>query len=202
MTSPVVCGLVLAAGHGLRMGGPKALLARGGVTLVERHVRRLAEVGCVSVVVVTRPELAERVRTLLGHSRLTCKVHGEATSSQAASLAAGLRVLGFADVLVISPVDALPAAPATYRALLAALGPQLDAVTPVHAGRGGHPVVVRRSLLVTYDVALAPGAEPPPLRTVLRAARRLRLPVDDARVLGDYDRPGDLPPRVALTARR
>jgi nicotine blue oxidoreductase len=54
---PLVRGLVLAAGAGRRMGGPKALLpAPGGGTLVEAAVAALLDGGCDGVTVVVGAE--------------------------------------------------------------------------------------------------------------------------------------------------
>ena len=47
-----VAGLVLAAGEGRRLGGPKALLEIDGERLVDRAVRVLQETGCSPVYVV------------------------------------------------------------------------------------------------------------------------------------------------------
>ncbi|HEY5335252.1 MAG TPA: NTP transferase domain-containing protein, partial [Mycobacteriales bacterium] len=55
-TSPTVAGLLLAAGSGSRMGGPKALLSWRGRPLVEHGIRTLLEGGCDPVVVVVGAE--------------------------------------------------------------------------------------------------------------------------------------------------
>lgn len=179
-------GIVLAAGEGRRMGGPKALLEVGGAPLVERHVARLVEVGCGSLVVVVRPPQADAVRAWLrSYPRAT--VAAVTTSSQSESLAAALALIA-TDVTLITPVDLLPAAAATHRALLAALDDATLAVTPTYDGRGGHPVIVRRALLAGFESA------PRPLRDVLAGAgvARRRIEVADPRVLGDFDTPADL----------
>jgi molybdenum cofactor cytidylyltransferase len=190
-------GIVLAAGAGRRMGGTKALLELQGATLVEHHVARLAEVGCTSIVVVVPPEAAEAVRALLVGQR-AARAEAAITRSQAESLAVGLRALGATgittpnDVLIITPVDLLPAQPATFQTLLACLDGETLAVTPECDGRGGHPVIARRALLTPYD-AQQPST-PPSLRDVLTEAgkSRRRVRVDDPRVLGDFDTPSDL----------
>jgi CTP:molybdopterin cytidylyltransferase MocA len=141
-----------------------------------------------------RPAAAEVVRSLLrGHEE--ARVLAVATSAQAESLAAGLQSLDEAchtpdDVILVTPVDMLPAALATHHALLASLTGQALAVTPVHRGRGGHPVIARRALLAPYEGAHVP----PPLREVLATAgeARLRVEVEDPRVLGDLDYPADV----------
>jgi CTP:molybdopterin cytidylyltransferase MocA len=191
-----LAGIVLAGGEGRRMGVTKALIAIDGATLVERHVARLVDVGCTSVVVVARDTAADLVRSVLRPSR-EVQVHGVTTGSQAASLAAGLRALdahGGArdDVIIVTPVDMLPAEAETHRALLAHLEGSTLAVTPLHEGRGGHPVMVRRSVLAPYEGALADTL--PSLRDVLASAgaSRRRVEVGDPRVLGDLDTPSDL----------
>ena len=63
-----------------------------------------------------------------------------------------------------------------------------DAVFPRHRGRNGHPIVVRARLLEPYRGAV----DPPPLKETL-AAVRVAVDVHDPAVLGDFDRPDDLP---------
>ncbi len=192
----ILSGIVLAAGEGRRMGGVKALLELEGATLVEHHVARLVAIGCRSIAVVVRPDAAEVVRALLS-DRDEARVEAVTTCSQGESLTAGLRALDQAgssrnDVIIVTPVDMLPAESETYRALLACLTGTALAVTPVHDGRGGHPVIAHRAVLAPFE-SQVPGA-PPSLRDVLAGAgeSRRRVEVDDARVLGDLDTPADL----------
>lgn len=189
-------GIVLAAGEGRRMGRTKALIEIDGASLVARHVVRLAEVGCRSIVVVARATEADLVRSVVGHSS-EVHVEGVTTNSQAASLAAGLRALDAAasapdDVIIVTPVDMLPASAETHRALLASLEGSTLAVTPLYAGKGGHPVILRRQVLARYEEPLTDVL--PPLRDVLgmMMESRRRVEIDDPRVLGDIDTPADL----------
>jgi molybdenum cofactor cytidylyltransferase len=184
-------GIVLAAGSGTRMGGPKALLRVGDRTLTERHVERLLEAGCERVVVVTRPELATALVALLPPQSIVVEA---ATESPAESLAVAARCLESSSptaLVIVTPVDLLPATTATIERLLAAVrdADGVLAATPSHGGKGGHPVVARLSIL---RAGLAQ-----PLRDRLQAlgAQRLRVVVDDPAVIGDFDRPADLPPR-------
>jgi choline kinase len=64
-------GVILAAGKGGRLNGagaarPKCLVELGGVSLVERQVRALREVGIDDIVIVVGCQ-AERVRRACGH---------------------------------------------------------------------------------------------------------------------------------------
>lgn len=93
----------------------------------------------------------------------------------------------------------MPAEAATHQALLASMTGATLAVTPVCRGRGGHPVIVHRSVLAPYEAqarpdALAKGSALPSLRDVLAAAdaERRRVEVDDENVLGDLDTPSDV----------
>lgn len=178
----MIAAVVLAAGESRRMGRPKALLELGGRTLIEAHVARLRSVADV-VTVVVRPEVAARLPPL--DARIVARV----TSSQAESLASALASTrdaetneSSASVWIVTPVDLVPPQPDTLRALLGALGEGIDAVTPEYAGRGGHPVVTRASVLQPYGAGATL-----PLRERLREVRRMKLAVDDPRVLGDFD---------------
>lgn len=192
----VTRAILLAAGAGLRMGQPKALLELGGELLVLQHLRRLRAVGVEHVVVVLPPAVAQEV------SR-RCDAQLEPgwvtwlpreTASQAHSLAEAVQALhllaGSADCAVfVSPVDLKPAQEATLRLLRERLTPEVAAVTPTCAGRDGHPVLLRGALLRRY---LAPSSWAP-LREALEAEpSRLRVEVDDVSVLGDFDTPADL----------
>ena len=122
--SETLSGIVLAAGAGERMGGPKAVLVVEGEPLAGLHARRLREVGCDPVVLVTRGELVERL------SSSGAIVVSSGAPDPAGSLAVGLRALSLASVsslapeglLVLTPVDSFPASPATFALLLAATG--------------------------------------------------------------------------------
>ncbi len=179
-----LAGIVLAAGRGVRMGGPKALLALGGVTLVERHIQRLLEVGCGRVVVIVRPDVAGLLATL-GRGQVSLLAAETAAPSE--TLAVGVRALGGLTSAVVTPVDLLPPPAAVYGALLGALAEGASAATPTHGGRDGHPVALAGSALAPYLKSA------PILRDVLRSLRdRRRVEVGTPSVLGDWDEPADV----------
>jgi CTP:molybdopterin cytidylyltransferase MocA len=199
--APPILAIVVAAGEGRRMGRPKALLDAGGRTLLERHVERLAELGCERIAVVVRPDVAaalgDRVAPAGGAS--VVRVAAARTRTQGESLAEGARVLfgrtaiDTDALVVVTPVDLIPPCLATLRRLVDALAAPYLAVTPMCHGRGGHPVVVRTSVLAPFLAATPVDGPVPSLREVLAALgpRRLRVAVDDEAVLGDLDHPGD-----------
>lgn len=204
--SDVTC-LVLASGRGVRMGGPKALLAwTGGEPLAVCHVRARRDVG--GCVVVARAPVVRRLRTWLPDARLVAS-SAPGPWGPSGSIAAAVRAgsLARAAWVLVTPVDLVPARSTTVDALLAAAGPGVDAVRPRYKGRGGHPVLVRAEVLFrAYPTA----GEPPPLRDVLRALgpRCADEAVDDPDVRTDLDTPeayrarAGHPPRFLRCAKR
>ncbi|WP_141371815.1 nucleotidyltransferase family protein [Cellulomonas cellasea] len=95
MTSPILSGLVLAAGAGSRFGGPKALArTAGGAPWVARAVHVLLDGGCDRVVVVLGAG-ADAARGLVpGDARVSVVVADDWASGVSASLRAGLVACG------------------------------------------------------------------------------------------------------------
>ena len=195
MAAREVVAIILAAGDGERMGGSKALLVASGEPLAAAHVHRMREAGVSRVVLVVRPSVAARLGALADAEVLVSRA-----PDPAGSLAVAVRGAAIAQnaLVLVTPVDAAPASTATIEALVAALTgtPLALAATPRHGGKGGHPILCHAGVLAPYREQAAP----PPLRDVLRSLgdRRLRVDVDDARVLVDLDTPDDV---LAWTGR-
>ena len=188
MTAPVA--VLLAAGEGRRMGGPKGLLVVDDKTLLRAHVERLREVGC-RVVVVVRVAMAETARVELS-GMLEVELLATNTASMAESLAAALTCIASSSdqEVIVSPVDTLPARLSTLKALLDAVRlPGVAVATPCYLGRGGHPIVVRETLLRALREGYSGS-----LRTLIQTAdaQRRRVDTADPAVIGDFDTPLDL----------
>ena len=186
-TLPTLAGIVLAAGAGERMGGPKALLLVQGEPLARLHARRLREAGCAKVVIVTRGEIVERFA-------LDATVAASAAPDPAGSLAVGLKALGAApdDVLVITPVDAFPVCVETIARLVETVGGGAEAATPRSGGKGGHPVVIRaRALGPSTTLRTHSAKYSPHSATRASAWRSMTL----------RSRPISTPPRTSLRSR-
>ncbi len=165
--------LVVAAGRGERVGGPKALLLIDGRPLAEHHARSHER-----VVIVTSAEVA----SALGPIATFVVPDRPAELGPAGSIGAAVRAgaLDDADAVIITPVDVLPAARSLHRALLDTLDAN-DAVRPSR----GHPVVVRGSVLrQRYRDG------DPILRDLLAEIPCARLP--DPGVVEDLDTPEDV----------
>lgn len=142
-------GLVLAAGAGRRMGGPKALvrLTDGGPTLVETAVARVVEGGCDRVVVVVGAAGDLAAAVLQGSGARV--VHADDwDEGMGASLRAGLAHLeqGDDDLALVTLVD-LPdvTSDVVRRVLTTAEGEGRAALTrAAYGGVPGHPVAIGR----------------------------------------------------------
>ncbi len=182
-----VAGLLLAAGAGRRMGGPKALLSLDGEALVQRGIRLLREGGCAPVVVVVGAA-ADEVRALCDGA--TVVQAPDWASGMAASLRAGLQALD-AEACVVALVDQPRVTVTAVERLIAAHGAGARAAVASYAGRGRNPVLLDRSTWA--DVAArATGDEG--ARAWLREHADLVVDVDcsDTGSPDDLDTPQDL----------
>ncbi|TXS57960.1 NTP transferase domain-containing protein [Streptomyces sp. t39] len=141
--TPVVAGLLLAAGGGRRLGGrPKALLPHRGRPLVEHAVRTLRDGGCGPVHVVLGAAAA-RVRQEAELSGCTVTVNPDWASGMGSSLRAGLASLApaGADAVVVLLVDQPGIGAAAVARVAGAYGSRTSLVTAAYGGRRGHPVL-------------------------------------------------------------
>lgn len=175
--------IVLAAGAGRRMGGPKALLEVGGETLLRRAVRVALEAGCTPVLAVVGawdPCLADlEARTVPNPG---------ASDGMASSIRAGVAALPEeAEAALLLAVDQ----PAVDAALLRRLADlhRREPIRPAacaYAGTLGIPAILPRRLFPELLALRGDrGAKPLLLR---EGAAALPFP-EGAR---DLDRPEDL----------
>ncbi|RLV56130.1 nucleotidyltransferase family protein [Aeromicrobium phragmitis] len=188
-----VTGLLLAAGAGRRMGGPKALLRTAdGTSWVAAARAALVDGGCDDVVVVLGAE-AEAVSALVEEARVV--VADDWECGMGASLAAGLAALEAepADAALVHLVD-LPdvAAGVVARVLARATGRAVLARAAYH-GRPGHPVLLGRD----HWPALAEGDGDEGARGYLAVHDVELIECGDLATGLDKDRPEDLDPRLA-----
>ncbi len=144
-------GLLLAAGAGRRMGGPKALMrpAAGGPTLLETAVDRLRAAGLDRVVVVVGAA-ADDTEPLAGAAGADVVRAEGWEEGMGASLRAGLehlaRAAPEADAALVTLVDLPDVGPDVHRRVLGAAGPEpaRALVRATYGGRPGHPVLLGR----------------------------------------------------------
>ena len=180
-------GVVLAAGEGRRVGGPKALLLHRGEPLVLHHVRRLLEAGCTEIVVAARAGTIASV-ALPDGARYALSDAPDPSGSLAIALAA-VGSLPSNEIVLVTPVDLLPAEAPTIATLTRAIDAGALAASPVFEGHGGHPALLRASVLEPRrELATAPTLHE---TLVFLGDSRSRVDVDDANVVASIDSPAD-----------
>jgi len=143
-----VAAVVLAAGEGRRMGGPKALVRLRGSTFVAAVARGFDRADVFARIVVLGAS-ADRVAAqgeLPSDARVV--VNDRYAEGMLTSVWAGLdeaERLG-ADAVLLHPVDNPLVEPATIGAVLAALAAGARIAVPSHAGRRGHPAGFARAV--------------------------------------------------------
>jgi molybdenum cofactor cytidylyltransferase len=139
--------VVLAAGRGQRMGGPKALLTFEGETFLARCARCLHRPGVTSVTAVLGHD-AERVAREAGlPSEVTTIVNPRYGEGMLTSILAGVEAAekAGADAVLVHPVDH-PLLPAeTVDAIVSALHARAIIAVPSHNRRRGHPAGFARA---------------------------------------------------------
>ena len=186
-----VAGVLLAAGAGSRMGGPKALVEFAGEPLVRRGIRLLVESGCDPVVVVVGAAAAQ-VRPLCAGAEVVEAAAWD--TGMAASLRSGLTWLEPMEHVrgaVVALVDQPLVTAAAIERLRAAHAGGAVAAVATYAGRARNPVLLDRSTWAGVSAA-ATGDEG--ARTWLRAHPDLAVQVDcsDVGAPDDVDTPQQL----------
>ncbi len=156
-----VAAVVLAAGEGRRMGGPKALTRLSGSTFVAAVLRRFERADVAARIVVLGAD-ADRVASAAAFEpEVTVVVNRRHAEGMLTSVWAGLdaaQALG-ADAVLVHPVDNPLVAPDTVGAVLAALAAGARVAVPSHGGRRGHPAgFARAAWPALRAAALAGGA--------------------------------------------
>jgi CTP:molybdopterin cytidylyltransferase MocA len=133
--------LILAAGRGARVGGPKSLLTLDGETFLARVARLLRRPGVERVTAVLGHE-ADRVRREAAlPPDVGVVVNARYAEGMLTSILAGLddAEAAGADALLLHPVDHPLIDPATVDAVVGALVRGAPIAVPSHGGRRGHP---------------------------------------------------------------
>ncbi len=191
-------GLVLAAGSGTRMGGPKALVRdRWGVPWVRTRAQTLLDAGCRPVHVTVGAE-ASMVRDTLPR-KVGAVVVEDWTEGMGASLRAGLRSLASlgpqVQAAVVAVVDTPGLSVEVVRAVLEAAVAAADGTTlhgalaqATYGGVPGHPVLLGRNHWVgVIDTAVGDvGA-----RAYLASQNVRRIELGDVADGADIDTPED-----------
>jgi len=142
-----IAAVVLAAGEGRRMGGPKALLRTGPTTFLARCVELLSRPGVAPVIAVLGHDFA-RVATESGLPPGIVVVENAAyREGMFSTVLRGLDEAerAGADALLVHPVDHPMVSAETVDRVVAALQSGAPIAVPSHQGRRGHPAGFARS---------------------------------------------------------
>jgi nicotine blue oxidoreductase len=180
-----IAGLLLAAGGGSRLGGPKAMVEFRGERLIDRGVRLLADGGCDPVVAV----LGAVVVPVPGAVMVR---NSDWATGMGSSLRAGLRSLpDQVNAVVVALVDQPLVRPAAVRRLIGAYAAGATVAVAAYGGAPRNPVLIAREHFAEVG-ALAQGDVG--ARPFLRAHPELVtvVPCDDVGDPADIDTPEDL----------
>jgi CTP:molybdopterin cytidylyltransferase MocA len=189
-----VAGLLLAAGAGRRMGGPKALLRTGpgAETFLARAVRALDEGGCDETLVVLGAGAAD-ARPLLAGADVQIVEAADWEEGLGASLRAGLGALTEtpADTAIITLVDLPDVGARVFARVLAIAGaePRAALARAAYAGVPGHPVLIGRD---HWQGAIDAAAGDRGARDYLSAHEHLMVECGDLATGRDVDTPDQL----------
>ena len=180
-----IAGVLLAAGEGSRLGGPKALVEVAGTRLVDRGVALLRDGGTAPVVVVTGAVDVPLLGVITVHNP-------DWRSGMASSLAAGLgAVPADCTAAVIALVDQPLIGPDVVRRLVAAYLCGARVAVASYGGKLRNPVLLARDewagvlALATGDVGARPYLRAHPDRVTAVECGDIGRP-------DDVDTPADL----------
>lgn len=132
--------IVLAAGAGRRVGGPKALLDLGGRSFLAHCAERLRRPG-VSAIVAVAGHAREAVLAAASAAGIDAVVNERPDDGMLGSILRGLDEAERrgADAVLVHPVDHPLVAPETVDRVVAALAAGAWIAVPSWQGRRGHP---------------------------------------------------------------
>jgi len=179
----VISGIVLAAGLGRRIGGPKALLRLDGPTFLARAMDAFLGAG-LEVVVVMNPGVSEATSERDFRGRRVVNPDPDGENGMFGSVRLGVsEALGLgASGALLLPVDLPLVTSEDVRAVLARLGTEAEVVVATHGGRRGHPIGISRAVM--DEIVEAPPTAT--LRDIVRRdpARVVEVPVSRGAVMG------------------
>jgi CTP:molybdopterin cytidylyltransferase MocA len=145
----MICGIVLAAGAGSRLGRPKAEVLLGGRRLLDRAVATMLAGGCDKVLAVVRSEDVSA-------DGASIVVNPAPDEGIGGSLRTGLAAVPQdTDAVVVTLVDLPDVVPGDVRALLGWYRQGASIVVTRRAGVRSHPVLVARRWLADFAASAA-----------------------------------------------
>ncbi len=176
--------LILAAGQGVRIGGPKLWLEFDGRTFLQTICERFSAAGLLRVIVVVAPQT--RGLPVI----VTTVVNEHPERGVLSSIVTGIQAAGEADGYLLMPVDHPYVQADTLRILAAEFAADpAKIIKPVYGGRGGHPVILPREFARGLTAKDVPGG----LRALIARGKIpvKKVAVEDGGVLRNVNEAGD-----------
>lgn len=179
----MILGILLAAGQGRRIGGPKALVTLEGETFHARTLRAFRDAGLETLVVVNQAANEALGAARAGEHRVLnpdpdhpSGMFGSVRLGAAAAIERG------ASGALVLPVDLPLVTSADIQAVVAAMKPGACIVVATHSARRGHPIGVSADVLREI-VAASPSTT---LRDIVRgiAGRVIEVEASEGAILG------------------
>ena len=179
----MICGIVLAAGMGRRIGLPKALLSLDGRTFLERSVGALTGAG-LEVLVVMNQGVSDAVPVEALSGRRLVNPDPDEENGMFGSVRLGVSeglAKGASGALLL-PVDLPLVSTEDVRCVVTCLSGGAEVAVAAHAGRWGHPIGVSRAVM--REIVTSPPATT--LRDIVRRdrARVVEVPASEGAILG------------------
>lgn len=133
-----MAAIILAAGRGGRIGGPKIFLRMGKIFFWEMIATRLKKAGMEDQAIIIRPEHRKTFSTIKTPFFI---VNRQPDRGMFSSIRIGLSKMKGYDGYLICPVDHPLVSTVTYRKIIRyiTLNPK-SVVRPVYRGKVGHPI--------------------------------------------------------------
>ncbi|MGZ5543666.1 MAG: nucleotidyltransferase family protein [Limisphaerales bacterium] len=183
-SSQQIGAIVLAAGQGRRMGGPKWQLKIAGRSFLDHVLQTLRDAGLSQIVCVVGRQFPARVQGLF--PGVAFVPNNQANAAMLSSVKIGLTQLMDLRGVLIVPVDHPLVRKRTYTALMEKFIEDADSVVkPIHQEQSGHPILIPQRLFA--QIMRSDSQES--LNELIRTSnlKQVRLPCDDPGILNNIN---------------
>jgi len=191
-----ICGIILAAGKGSRIGGKiKALLKTGNKTFLEKIIYNMrgSGIGCIIVVLGFRPEIVAEYLKKRGLSdKINIVINKNYGADQFTSLKLALKSLpAGTKAALFTPVDHPLTKLSTYRKLVSSWQKnKKKIIVPSCNYRKGHPTIFPENIIRRALTERVTGGARELLRKYSKSVKY--VVVNDPNIIKDFDSPGDI----------
>jgi len=190
-----ICGIILAAGKGSRIGGKiKSLLKTGNKTFIEKIVYNMqrSRISCIVVVLGFRSgKVAEFLKKKKLAGRIKIVINKNYAADQFTSLKLAIKAAPEGTKAVMfTPVDHPLTKLTTYRKLVSSWEKDKNKIcVPSYHYRKGHPTIFPRRVFKEALTKIITGGARELLKKYSKSVKYVL--VDDPNIIRDFDSPAD-----------